>query len=335
MDATILGALIGAGAGFLGVLLGLLVNTYVENRKDKSNRLRDMRTRLVGNRILAVEVMEFVKSQRKKKLIDFSSYLPKRFKKSFWLFDKDEIYNRPDLSGAKLSGIVLRRQDLSRVIFTNADLRYADLRESDLNNSIMRFTHLIGASLGGASLMKVDFSDANLEGIDAIETDFSSSDFIRANMQSVKMSHCTINSSIEKCDCKEADFSSSKIGGFIDTNLKNANFSYAEIAGSGFVKVNLSKANMSYIKSTVRTIFEDSILQGVDFTETNLEGVTFVNVDLTDAKVSREQLSKAYFGGKIIFPDWEEKYFPPAEKILKSGLKIIGYDKRIDYKPPE
>jgi len=133
---TILGAAIGAVSGFLGLLIGLMVNSILEKRRNEREKFKDIRSRLIGERLLASEVMEFIKSQRKIKLRFLSwQKLNKKLQVLGWrigFFDhirsnnlfrklvdmetrKDER-QRPDMSWAKLQGIKLRMQDLSNVI---------------------------------------------------------------------------------------------------------------------------------------------------------------------------------------------------------------------------
>jgi len=90
MSETILGALIGGAFGFIGVLLGLFLNTWLENEKAKRQQAGEVRLRLVGNLIQTSEVMNLVRSQRG------------RAWPFFWR------KHQPDLSQANLEKVDLR-----------------------------------------------------------------------------------------------------------------------------------------------------------------------------------------------------------------------------------
>jgi TIR domain/Pentapeptide repeats (8 copies) len=75
---------------------------------------------------------------------------------------------RPDLSGADLTGLSIRRLDLSY-----ADLRGTNLLRAQLSEANFRGADLTGAILGVATLINVDFSDAILNGTDLVEANLS------------------------------------------------------------------------------------------------------------------------------------------------------------------
>src|SRR3990172_12888614 len=91
---TVTGAMIGAIFGFGGLVIGLIVNSIFEKRKSEQERLKDIRLRLLGNRLLASEVTNFVKSQRRGRLRVFallSQYLIGLENKIFELTERYDV----------------------------------------------------------------------------------------------------------------------------------------------------------------------------------------------------------------------------------------------------
>jgi len=75
---------------------------------------------------------------------------------------------RPDLSGADLTGLSIRRVDLSY-----SDLRGTNLLRAQLSEANFRGADLTRAILGVATLINVDFSDAILNGTDLVEANLT------------------------------------------------------------------------------------------------------------------------------------------------------------------
>lgn len=156
MSETLLAVIIGGAFGFLGALIGILTNVWLENQRTHNANITEIRRRLVGDHPQLSETMRFIRLQRKRK----------------WpMFWKRE---QPDLSLADLKGISLSKQDLRNVIFyradlSHADLDYSDLRGADLSKATLRKADLHGANLSNARLDGIDLSEANL--YDAIITE--------------------------------------------------------------------------------------------------------------------------------------------------------------------
>lgn len=179
ISETIQGAII----ALIGVGLGLIVNLFIENRKTKIEHKKDVRQRLIGNRILPSEVMEFVKEQRsirpfkrlERDYIRFKWLFSGKWKTSGWeSFPTRLRTTSPDLSYANLSGIKLQRQNLNYVTFLHSDVNEADLRECNLEDVDFRYTKLKGTLLGGSSMARSYIAYTDLSEADIVEVSFRS-----------------------------------------------------------------------------------------------------------------------------------------------------------------
>ena len=66
MSDALLGVIIGGTFGFMGAMLGIIANAWLDARRAKRERVREVRLRLVGNQVQTSEVLEFVKTHHRK-----------------------------------------------------------------------------------------------------------------------------------------------------------------------------------------------------------------------------------------------------------------------------
>jgi hypothetical protein len=129
MSETILGVLIGGTFGFLGALIGILANVWLESYKARQTRTQELRLRLLGDHAQRTEVLGLIRAQR-------SRQWPR-----FWQFE------RPDLSRANLQEVDLREQSLRDIVFFRADFKNAALNKADLTGADLTMASLPGAGL--------------------------------------------------------------------------------------------------------------------------------------------------------------------------------------------
>lgn len=233
MSEVLLAASIGGAFAFLGVLVGIFANTWIENQKAKRERLREIRLRLVDERIQTSEVMDFIRSQRKRKW----PYIWKQ--------------TRPDLSRANLAEVDLRHQDLQGVIFFRANLNKSDLDGADLTNADLRKANLSEASLTEAKLCKADLRESDLSGAsldwaDLQEANLVWAKLIGANLPGAKL--CMAN--LSKADLQKANLP--------NVDLTGANLSEADLRNANLSKTNPSKANLNAARCNQHTLWLDS-----------------------------------------------------------------------------
>jgi uncharacterized protein YjbI with pentapeptide repeats len=180
MSETILGVLIGGAFGFLGALLGIFANIWLESQKAKQARAQEIRLRLLGDHTQRSEVLDLIRAQRRRRW------------PWFWKLE------RPDLSRANLQEIDLRGQDLQDVIFfradfTNASLDEAGLIGADLTMAKLQGANLLGAKLNLAILNGADLSRAKLRTADLrwthlAEANLSGADLMEASLSEAYLS---------------------------------------------------------------------------------------------------------------------------------------------------
>src|SRR6266478_4341917 len=82
-------------------------------------------------------------------------------------FREESGESNPDLSGAKLDYLDLRRANLSGANLTGVELKFSDLTDAqlfyaDLNGARLKAVKLIRADMRGAALLDVDTEDVDL-----------------------------------------------------------------------------------------------------------------------------------------------------------------------------
>jgi Pentapeptide repeats (8 copies) len=88
-----------------------------------------------------------------------------------------------ELTGANLSGAVIRESCLQRTILARANLRKADLARSNLEGADLRDADLSGARLRRANLRSVDFGGAHLQSADLEHSDLRLAILRGANLE--------------------------------------------------------------------------------------------------------------------------------------------------------
>jgi uncharacterized protein YjbI with pentapeptide repeats len=186
MSEALLGVIIGASFGFLGALTGILANTYLDSRRARRERTREVWLRLVGNRVQSSEVTEYIQLNRRRRW-------PR-----FWEF------SHPDLSRAHLEEIDLRGKDMSYVNLFRADFSHADL-------DYVNFSH---ADLSKADMSNADLSGANLNSARLGRADLSYADLYRANLRGAKLSNANLSHAhLGKADLTGADLTKANLTG--------------------------------------------------------------------------------------------------------------------------
>ena len=168
-----------------------------------------------------------------------------------WREDHPSI--RPDLQEAELAGSNLITANLSNGNMREADLGQAKLGLANLKNANFKRAHLdeaylSHANLGGANISKATLISANMESSDMTGTNADHANFCYANFKNAKLSKAVITT----CN-------------LIGTNLESAKLDGASIRGSALLSAYLSETD----------------LQGTDFSNIQLSGCAFVNVDFS------------------------------------------------------
>lgn len=122
MSDTLLGVIIGGTFGFLGAITGIIANTYLDHTRARRERLREVRLRLVGDQIQTSEVLDYLRTARRRQW-------PR-----FWLIDHADL-SRANLREVDLRGVNMSFVKLFRANLTGSDLDYTNLSHCDLSKA--------------------------------------------------------------------------------------------------------------------------------------------------------------------------------------------------------
>lgn len=185
MSDALIGVIIGASFGFLGALMGIFANTWLDARKARRERLREVRLRLVGDRVQTSEVLDFVNTSRQRKW-------PR-----FWEHNQADLSRAQlqeiDLRGQDLRGVKLFRADLSHIDMDLADLSGADLSKADMNGADLSLANLSGAKLGRANLAYAELFKANLSKTKLRNADLSHADLTDADLRGADLTNANLS----------------------------------------------------------------------------------------------------------------------------------------------
>lgn len=187
--------------------------------------------------------------------------------------------------------------------------------------------NLQGANFSVANLTGVDFSGADLRGVD-----FSGANLTGANLEGADLTGAILSGAV----LHNTNFTKAKLNGIklIDADLEDAILLDIEIDALGIEelqelieylakyyphKLNLSKMNVSLLDFT-RIDLSKVDLRGVDFTGVDFTGVSITGLDLSECKITPEQIAQAL--GRV--PNAEELAKILAPKKKKKGGK--GFD---------
>lgn len=171
---ALLGVIIGGTFGFLGALTGIIANMWLDYRRARRERLREVRLRLVGDEIQSSEVIDFIRSSRRRRW-------PR-----FWITVGADLsranLREVDLRGENLSGVKLFRANLAGADLDYINLTYTDLSKAEMIRSDLTGANLSYAKMGRASLSHSDLQRAVLVGTRLTNADLSHSDLRDADL---------------------------------------------------------------------------------------------------------------------------------------------------------
>ena len=200
-----------------------------------------------------------------------------------------------NLSKAKLGGQVLSGYNFyDKKNPKNCNLSGADLSGSDLSNAKLQYCNLDG----------IKFSHANLSGANFTEADFYA-DNNAADLTNATLNGTTLNNStLSHADLAGANFENVQALGE-DTNFSNVNMqasgsnNVTTIINSTFDHANFSNAqlnNVTFVNSSLNKVsFRSLTLSGTDFSGSQLVGSDFEDTTLQDVKFEHGNINNANF----------------------------------------
>ena len=222
-----------------------------------------------------------------------------------------------DFSWSRVSQNVVSENgafDKSSLSFVGKNLEGGKFSEENLQGASFSVANLAGVDFSGADLRGVDFSGANLTG---------------ANLSGADLTGAILSGAV----LHDTNFSKAKLNGvkLTDADLENAILLDIEIDALGIEelqalieylakyyphKLNLSKMNVSLLDFTKIDLSRVD-LTGVDFTGVNFTGVSITGLDLSQCKITPEQIAQAW--GRV--PSAQELARILAPKKKKKGGK--------------
>lgn len=208
-----------------------------------------------------------------------------------------------DLHGSLFAGANLRKAKLAGANLSGADLTGADLTEADLTGATLSGADLTGARLGKAILKQAKLAKAELERAVLAEADLDevegpAASFYKADLRGAKLR----KAKLPKCDFSGALLEKAD---FTGAELQASGIERAKAAGAIFRGADISnlrasegadarKADFRETKGA-KTVWNDSFLEGADFSGANLPAADFTGAALSGALFRRAELVSGSF----------------------------------------
>jgi BTB/POZ domain-containing protein KCTD9 len=152
------------------------------------------------------------------------------------------------LSGANLTGALLKKSDLwgadlSEALLGGADLRACNIGGANLENAILEHADLLDADLRGANLKDADLERANLEGADLRGVNLIGADLQYAILRGANLERCTlIGANLRGVDLEGANLNRALLE---SANLEGANLVGTTLEGAEMPRTYLNGARLS------------------------------------------------------------------------------------------
>jgi uncharacterized protein YjbI with pentapeptide repeats len=214
--------------------------------------------------------------------------------------------NGLDFSGLDCSTANFSNAKLQGANFTGANLSKANMREADLTKAILRAACLDKVDFSGAALQDGQFAGASLHGAQFADqqltgNDFSSSHGLGADFSQSKVCRCNFNDA----RLSYSNFTAAEI---VDTSFERAELKAAQFVQVRAQRVCMRGADLSGIHASdgsdfteacfeqvqaVGSIWQDSVLDRANFSESQLSLALFTGASLSQARFDRSDLTKA------------------------------------------
>ena len=222
-----------------------------------------------------------------------------------------------DLTGVSFSGMDLEGVNFRRALLESADFENANLQGACFDGAVLAHANLTGAKIRGATFKDTNLGKAKLVCVDSGgEVDFEKAqlwgaDLTGASLVGAKLEGATL----------------------LETVLRNADLSRAQINGVFFYKTELGGAKMTGVSARL-AVFMEVVATEIDFGGAMLEeavflkcqarGAKFVNAQMTNFRFVESQAKAGDFKGAVLSKanlrgaDLREADF--------SGAQLIGTD---------
>jgi len=208
--------------------------------------------------------------------------------------DGNYFYLKNQLGGSEkiLVGKDLSKTDLSKINLTGQDLSGANLSGQDLRK--INFT---GTILRGANLSFTDLSGQNLSG-----KDLRGINFHRANLENTNLTNITISKVIQVF---EPNPTNPKCGHLSDSFLNSIRIEKCliDVMKNESIRTDFSNANLN--GATISLHGTDSFISFVDFSDADMSGIEFLDLEFRGCKFNETNLSNSIMSNtSFIFCDF-------------------------------
>ena len=240
------------------------------------------------------------------------------------------VFNNLDLMGANFTSSNLRGAHFYGTQLENANLTNADLRDAGLGGANLTDAQIIGVQWQGAFFDRstsfpsgfdplfvgmigpqVDFSNQNLAGRVFNNLDLMGANFTNSNLRTATFAGTQLaNATLENADLRDVVLQDANLTNAIltNSNLSSCNLTRAKLEGadfSGSILVNVVGTGASFDGATKFPQGFDPISAGMipslpDYSNQNLSGRVFNNLDLVGANFTNSNLRGAHFYGSSL-----------------------------------
>jgi uncharacterized protein YjbI with pentapeptide repeats len=201
--------------------------------------------------------------------------------------------SRANLTKTNFAGANLTGADLSGADLTEADFTGATLNEADLSKAMLVKTKLTGMAVTGATFSELDLSGADFSACHGKGADFSKANLAGARFIAAKLPQSDFSgATLEKADFNSAELPAAQFDG---VKAKGVQMEKADISGlHGGDKADFTSGNFRGAKGA-GSIWEQSMLDGADFSKALLTRANFNEASLREARFDRADALKASF----------------------------------------
>lgn len=199
-------------------------------------------------------------------------------------------------------GLLIRFLWESRVILDNqlVKLKGADVSRADLRRANLTSVNLSFAILNKAILSKSRLSKANLNNTQLVHADLSSADMVATNLHMANLTGANLSySALAEADLGNANLERANLmhvhlrkANLRSVNLFKTDLTYADLTDADLTRAQMNSADLRYANLAGAKLCGTN-LQGADLRGAILDNADLSLVNLTGAKVNREQLAKA------------------------------------------
>lgn len=200
--------------------------------------------------------------------------------------------------------------------------------------------NLEGGKFAGESLDSANFSVANLTGVDFSGCSLKGVDFSGANMTGANLSGADLSGAVlAGTVLKNANFTGAKLNGvklteadiegalLLDISIDELGIEELQALIEYLAKYYPHKLNLARINLTLLDLSKIDLskvsLRGVDFTGVNFTGVNIIGLDLSQCKITPEQIAQAL--GRVPSQDEMKRLMAPKKPKAKgNGLDLEG-----------